>query len=115
MQRKSVRRQPSGRPVERNSSAFVTPSMWIIFLLLSVFPITRADDALALEYKVKAAYLFNFAKFIEWPASAFTNENAPLVIGVIDSGDAAGIIDGTLRGKSINSHPLLIKPLSAPD
>lgn len=35
------------------------------------------------EYEVKAAYLLNFAKFVEWPSTAFADESAPVVIGVV--------------------------------
>jgi hypothetical protein len=34
------------------------------------------------EYEVKAAYLFNFAKYLEWPAEAFTDRQAPLTLCV---------------------------------
>jgi hypothetical protein len=37
----------------------------------------------ATEYQVKAAFLFNFAKFVEWPASSFANASAPLRICVL--------------------------------
>ena len=35
------------------------------------------------EYQVKAAFLFNFTKFVEWPENAFVDPHAPIVIGVI--------------------------------
>jgi len=35
------------------------------------------------EYEVKAAYVYNFAKFVEWPENAFRLNNSPLTIGII--------------------------------
>ena len=49
-------------------------------------PPSRAEVSQLSENQVKAAYLFNFAKFVEWPASAFPGAGAPLVIGVIGKG-----------------------------
>ena len=47
---------------------------------------SRAEVSQLSENQMKAAYLFNFAKFVEWPASAFPGAGAPLVIGVIGKG-----------------------------
>ncbi|PYJ96776.1 MAG: hypothetical protein DME23_18965, partial [Verrucomicrobia bacterium] len=35
------------------------------------------------EYSLKAAYLFNFTQFIEWPSNSFISADAPIVIGVL--------------------------------
>jgi len=43
-----------------------------------------ADERL--EYQVKAAFLLNFTKFIEWPASAFDTPDSPIVICIFLSG-----------------------------
>ncbi len=42
-----------------------------------------AQAQTATEYQVKAAFLFNFAKFVEWPADAFRSDDAPLQICVL--------------------------------
>ncbi len=42
-----------------------------------------ADSADLLEYKVKTAFLFNFAKFVEWPETSFTPTSEEFVIGII--------------------------------
>ena len=41
-----------------------------------------AQSAPAPEYRIKAAFLFNFAQFAEWPSNAFTDAKAPLIIGI---------------------------------
>jgi len=35
------------------------------------------------DYRVKAAFMYNFGKFVDWPDAAFASTNAPLVIGVL--------------------------------
>lgn len=51
--------------------------------LLLAAPWARASARAPTEYEVKAAFLFNFAKFVSWPATAFPSPQAPLVIGVL--------------------------------
>jgi len=46
-------------------------------------PGAAAAEAVASEYDVKAAFLFNFTKFVEWPPSAFADEHSPLKICVL--------------------------------
>jgi hypothetical protein len=43
----------------------------------------RADDASNREYAVKAAFVYNFAQFTQWPPEAFESADSPLVIGVL--------------------------------
>jgi uncharacterized protein DUF4154 len=59
---------------------------WILSaLIVGVFvcAIAAAQSDQPGEYDVKAAFLFNFTKFVEWPENAFVDSNAPIVIGVI--------------------------------
>ena len=63
------------------------------------------------EYQIKAAFLYNFAKFIEWPAEAFTESCAPLIVGVIGNDPFGSALDQTMSGKTINGRPLIIKRL----
>jgi hypothetical protein len=67
------------------------------------------------EYQLKAAYLFNFAKFVEWPDAAFSAPNSPLVIGVIGKNPFGDRLETTVRGKALNGHPLTVREIRAPD
>lgn len=51
------------------------------------------------EYQVKAAFLYNFATFVDWPGDAFGNSNAPLVIGAIGEDPFGGALDQAINGK----------------
>jgi hypothetical protein len=58
------------------------------------------------EYQVKAAFLFNFTKFVEWPGTAFADPRSPIVLGVLGDDPFGGslslIVDGQLvRGRGI--------------
>ena len=61
------------------------------------------------EYQVKAVFLFNFAQFVEWPARAFTDTQAPFVIGVLGKDPFGPQLDAVVRGETVNNRPLLIE------
>jgi len=68
-----------------------------------------AQEASHSEYQVKAAYLFNFAKFIEWPPKTFSAMESPLVIGVFGDNPFAGHLEKTLQNKVINNRPVTVR------
>jgi uncharacterized protein DUF4154 len=61
------------------------------------------------EYQVKAAYLFNFGQFVEWPATAYSSPTAPFVIGIFGDDPFGNVIDEIVRGESLAGHPLVVK------
>lgn len=64
------------------------------------------------EYTVKAAYLYNFAKYVEWPPEAFVNANTPLLICIAGDNPFGDALT-SLSGKSIESHPVEVRHLPA--
>lgn len=73
-------------------------------LLLSV----DASAALS-EQRLKAVFLFNFSRFVEWPPSAFAAADAPFVIGVFGHDPFGSDLDDIARGETVNGRQLLIK------
>jgi hypothetical protein len=65
------------------------------------------------EYQLKAAFLFNFAKFVEWPPEAFAEPGAPFIIGVLGDNPFGGELERTIQGKSINGRPLKVKEFAS--
>jgi YfiR/HmsC-like len=65
------------------------------------------------EYQVKAAFLYNFAKFVKWPDAAFAETNAPLVIGILGEDPFGANLELAIQGKNINGHPLSIRKLES--
>jgi hypothetical protein len=61
------------------------------------------------EYQVKAALLFNFVKFVEWPPNAFADANTPFVIGVLGQDPFGSYLDDTVRGERWNGRPLVVQ------
>lgn len=82
--------------------------LWLLLIL--AIPAARAQDAAPGEYEVKAAFLYNFAKFVEWPAARLTTNNAPIRFGLLGRSDAfVGDFRKTLDGKSIDAHPVQLE------
>lgn len=77
-------------------------------LLLAAPAQVRAQNELS-EYQVKAAYLFNFLKFVEWPEDAFADPLAPIVIGVIGEDPFGSALPQVVIGKTVQGRDLVIR------
>ena len=60
------------------------------------------------EYLIKAGYIYNFAKLVEWPAAA-ARKGQPIVIGVLGNDGFASVLDRTVNGKKIDDRPLQVR------
>ncbi len=67
------------------------------------------------EYEVKAAYLYNFAIHVEWPAEAFVEKNSPIVLCVLGNGPAGGTIERVLKGKTAQDRPIDVTRAGTPE
>jgi hypothetical protein len=56
------------------------------------------------EFQLKAVFLFNFAQFVDWPATALPGAGAPFVIGVLGKDPFGPVLDEVVRGESVNGH-----------
>jgi hypothetical protein len=63
------------------------------------------------EYQLKAAFLFNFAKFIDWPATSPASPQSPFLICVLGQDPFGSVLDDTLKGKVIGARPLVLHRL----
>ncbi len=63
------------------------------------------------EYLMKAAYLYNFAKFVDWPAGVFLNKNAPITLCILGK-DPFGSALKTITGKNVGKRKLVIQHLT---
>lgn len=67
----------------------------------------------ASEYQVKAAFIYNFAKFVEWPRNAFPNTNSPIVLGILGKNVFGSDLEKTIRDRKVNNHPFVFKTLTS--
>lgn len=68
-----------------------------------------AAGEVAREYQLKAAFLYNFAKFVEWPAGTFAAADRPIVIGVFRANPFGDVLEKTVAGRKINGHPVVVE------
>lgn len=80
-------------------------ALW--FALTCLAPPPLAAEATG-EYEVKAAFVYNFTKFVEWPESAFPGPDAPLSICVIGEDPFGGALD-SLRAKTVKNRKVAVK------
>jgi hypothetical protein len=80
-------------------------------LLCAGTALTSAQDA-GLEYRVKAAYLFNFTRFVDWPAEAA--DDAPLTICVATPNPFGAVLADTIRDERVNGRPLQVRVVRQP-
>ncbi|HEX7704973.1 MAG TPA: YfiR family protein [Thermoanaerobaculia bacterium] len=66
------------------------------------------------EYEVKAAFLLNFARFVEWRPETLP-AGAPLQIGIVGKHDFGTALDHVIRGRSANGHPIVLRQLQWQD
>lgn len=81
----------------------------ILLALLCVgVPALRADEGQQPEYRVKAAYLYNFAKFVDWPSSSFPSQASPFTVCVIGRNPFGNELD-QLVGRSVRQRRLAVR------
>jgi len=78
-------------------------------LVAAVVLLASSVCAAPSEYQVKAVFLFNFSRFVEWPDSAFVSPEAPFVIGVFGYDPFGDQLEEATRGETVNGRPFVIR------
>lgn len=60
---------------------------------------------------MKAAFLYRFLSFVEWPAQSFARADAPLVIGVLGADEVHASLEAIVPGRSAQGRPLQLRKL----
>lgn len=88
----------------------------VLVMLLGVFATaaSAADGSpQSLEQQVKAAFLFKFSGYVEWPQSAFAEPGSPLVIGVTGDEALAVELGRTVANRTMNGRSVSVRKLRA--
>jgi hypothetical protein len=81
----------------------------VLLLTLSVELFAQeVSDSPDKEYQVKAAFLYNFIKFVDWPTGKFSDVNEPIVVGIIGK-DPFGNVFEALKDKKIKNKTVVIQ------
>lgn len=90
----------------------------MVFIVLGATALVAQEEeimAASREYRIKAAYLYQFGRYVEWPATAFATPQSPFVIGVLDNDPVAADLEQIAQIKKIQDRPIKVKRFSSPD
>jgi hypothetical protein len=76
--------------------------------LLAVCPARAQEPPKAPEYRIKAAFLYNFTLYTEWPAQSFEKSDSPLVLTIAGDDPFGGELDAAVRGKTVRGRAVEI-------
>lgn len=110
-------REATDRPVPRfNQEGEVVRLLRASLILSLVLLVCSSTNELraqtknrSLEYEVKAAFLFNFTKFVDWPSTAFASPDAPITICIVGSDPFGAILDQTVEGETVSDHEIQVR------
>jgi hypothetical protein len=71
----------------------------------------RAEEPSLPEYQVKALFVFNFAKYVDWPQTAFANDSAPITIGLLGENKLRAHLEKVVEGKTIAGRKVLVRQI----
>ncbi len=93
------------RPALRQAAAFILA----VLLSFAGAPLDLAQAEPPGEYQLKAAFLFNFAKFIDWPSTSFASRQSPFTFCVLGADPFGRAMDDALRGKTVGNRAVAIE------
>lgn len=88
-------------------------SLVVLVLVAADVRCARAQDAPAstpaTERSVKAAFLYKFLAYVDWPASAFPQPDTPITIGVLGADAIAAELQQITNGRTVNDRPIAVR------
>ena len=81
----------------------------LLVTLALLMPVRAVAADERLEYQVKAAFLLNFTKFIEWPASAFDAPDSPIVICILGDDPFGKTLDQIVAGEVVAGRKIVVQ------
>jgi hypothetical protein len=108
--------------VKPHAAILRSPQLWVRALLLAgllssalidpVAWLACADDSdETLEYRLKAAFLYKFAGYVQWPDAAFSRPDAPLTIGILGADAIASELATMVAGRTVNNRTVAVRRL----
>jgi hypothetical protein len=83
--------------------------LFVAYSLACAGTIAKAQSQPLSEYEIKAGFLFNFTRFVEWPPDAFADSGAPIVLGIVGDNPVTEMLTETAAGKTVNGRAVIIR------
>jgi hypothetical protein len=81
-------------------------------MILGVLLATLVCAQTTEEYRVKAAFLYNFAKFVDWPPQAFKSAGDPIAICIVGKDPFGGALEQAVHGQAVKGRSFAVRPLA---
>lgn len=85
-----------------------------VILALLCIPVLQAQQPKVSEYQVKAVYLYNFGRFVQWPPNAPAAKGDSFSICILGQDPFGQTLDSTLAGETLDDKPVAVKRISSP-
>jgi hypothetical protein len=86
-----------------------------VLALLFSLPALAQTEGRAAEIQIKAAFLYKFGGFVEWPPKAFAEPDAPFIIGVLGADILAGELEQLVSGRTVHDRRVAVRRLRRSD
>jgi hypothetical protein len=101
--------------VVRLTRSRITVATLVLLAVVAVRPYFARAELEGAEYEIKAAYLFNFARFVTWPATAFPTHDVPFVICVLGPDPFGTTLDQTVAREVVDGRSLHARRIAGPE
>jgi hypothetical protein len=101
----------AGRPPRPAFLRFLTVVIAWAFLAATGLPAQQPKPS---EYQVKAAYLYNFGRFVKWPAGIAAGKGDSFAVCVLGQDPFGATLDSTLAGEALDGKPVVIRRIAKP-
>jgi hypothetical protein len=93
----------------------LTRRLWLAALLALPIMAAAQSDNRAAEVQIKAAFLYKFGEFVQWPPAAFARADAPFAIGVMAADDVAAALEQVVADRTVQGRPVVVRRLRRGD
>ena len=92
----------------------LTTCVLSVATVLAGFP-SAGQENVDRQYAIKAAYLYNFGRYVQWPDASFSSRKAPFVIGILGTDPFGGDLDRIAAAKKMGGRPIVIRRFNSLD
>ena len=90
-------------------------AIMLCWFLFNASPQAFSMNGESAEYPLKLAFLYNFTKFVEWPAGSFRSPDSPLSICIVGHNPFSLEVENELRTRPVGSHAVEFVALKQTD
>lgn len=102
-----------GRPRARGRAGALALAAWLAATPVPPARAAEAGGTRAGEYELKAAFLLNLARFVEWPPAVLPPGSGELVLGVLGEDPFEGSLERAVKGKAVEGRPVRVRYLKS--